>query len=428
MRRLACCAALALLAACQGDNLSCICAPVSVSTTSAWAGNDVILSSIAFVGADSAPLVLSDAETLAVRSVGPESIAVSAPLRDGYHSLDVVLLSGEVLTTEAVRSFGFVSLGSGPLITGYSQPWPGNGHPSLLAYVSGRVVVADLRTGIVTPLGSPADTGYTPCFPGPATSAPDPSILTLGRRTSCRPLAVRPTDPFTVLDSAPTYTDVFPALYMGPGRWIIHQKTWVTVVAGSTTYTDYCQASGYSFQPGPPPARFVVPIMCNNPAGNPVYDSKTGLHAYTMPFAQSILGAAFTDAGDTLFVFGGAITPFDHHTLWAVDAATGTRLDSVTIPDQTRVGDVALDPNGRWIYVAAGMYGGPPQPSEAKVWVFDRRTLALVAELRAPELSDNSRLIYRRLVVGSDRILYLVMNTYYQTAPGATVYRWSLMP
>lgn len=120
--------------------------------------------------------------------------------------------------------------------------------------------------------------------------------------------------------------------------------------------------------------------------GMPVIDAATAMVAYRVPSLAWSEGAAFSAGGDTLFVAGGDSVTGGRCWMFALQASDGVVLDSV--PLAVRPGDLALDPGGRWIYVA-GQYAS----YHVSYWVvasglevLDRRTLRPVSVMQSDSL------------------------------------------
>ena len=423
--------ALALVASCRADQLAYEEVPVTVSANEVWGGTPLVFTSAAFTGVDSVPLlVTAGPETLQVSSAGVNAFAVIMPQNDGFYTLDVTLHEGERMTPVDIRVHGFLSGSQGPRVSGRVQPVAGFSNPTGIVFMDRRLAVFNLKTGTAVPLGSPSDTGFgSGCSTGVIPAATNPLVVTVSRpgtpSVPCQVYAVTIGSALTFLDSSQVSTGFADAsIYLGSGRWVIGRKNASIVITGpGVSYDDGCTGAR-GMVAAPPPAYLVVPIACFRQGGVPVWDPRTGLHAYVLDHVGSVDAAAFSEAGDTLFIGARGSGSSPDVWLFVVDAATGAIRDSVSLPffaDQGAYSDIAVDPNGRWLYVAHSSFGG-----SITVSVFDRATLGAVATLRTGNFSAYPFWLWR-LVVGADRVLYLA-TTELSPDNGSMVYRWSLMP
>ncbi len=418
--------------ACRADRITDARTTV-VSARDAWSGGTLLLTSAAFGGADSMPVVTIGHDTLSVQSVRPESIAVQLIDTNGTVQLSVHLKSG-VQLVDSVRVYGFVGAGAGPgpAVTGWLYPWPTRGAGTALGFQSGRLVLLDFGLKTSSPLAPDTGLGHG-CLSGPVPSASGPGLVvvsslvgsgTVGSSASCGPLiALAVGSGSAVPDTGPPPDAGWPSVHLSRGVWLIGHKYSMDIVVGSVPTGFRTTAAGI---PCSQPAGFVVsprgdrvvPGRCGAAGGVPVFGLDTAGAAYTVTAIRETWGGEFTAGGDTLFQ--AADDSVGQSTLLELDAASGRVLARVPIDE---IGlDVRIDPNGAWIYVA-GAAGGAGAPF---VSVFDRTTLARVATLRIPagavypltgdfEMVSNAR----------DRRLYLTIND--RSAP-VSVYTFDLMP
>lgn len=426
MKRLAVTVA-ALVLGCRGESTSPY-HTITLSASEAWAGSPVVLTSPAFTGLDTLPVrVFTGANELIFIPLGATKIAVLMPQNDGAYALDVELHGGDILRTDHIRVHGFLGAAPGPPVSGRVQPAYGYARPAAIGYGPiGRLTLFNPTTGTTAPLGAVLDVGFgDACLPGVMPAAANPSIITLGRRTTanvCAVLAANVGTTVTVLDSSRFQGgDIYPSMYLGGGRWILGRQGSMVVVTGpASSYALPCDVLDIVAAPSPGIA--VVPVACDNQGGVPIIDRTSGLPQLVLGNVRQINAAAFSPAGDTLYYAGLTNEASPQTMLFAADPVTGTVLDAAPIPALRASVDMTADPNGRWLYLV----DGDPSADSVEVKVFDRATLDYAAIWHAPNLTIPGGLGLWRLIVGADRVLYLVATTYYPIA-GSYVYRWALI-
>ena len=432
MRKLFATGALLLVGSCSGESGvgPCACAVPTVSATAAWGGSEVIVTSPDFIGPDTVPVVLARAETLAVRAVGPESIAVMLPSNDDAFELSLKMRGGAEMRTPSIRVYGFLGESNLPEISGAMEPYPYAGNPVGLAYYHGQVARINLRTNAVAPFGSSADTGYsTGCMMGPVVSVQGPDRITVGRG-GCRAY-VLDVATMALVDTGPLFNSAFSAINVGPGRWIASRKNLQFVqTAPGTSYDDPC-GEGWGFIVAPAPQTAIVSINCDARSGTaavPVWDRGTLQHQYMIAATRKIEAGAFSGSGDTLYVLGRT-SAGSLPAIWAVNSATGAVLDSALIDSLGDINAMAIDAARGRLYVAEGsFYAGKPFTMR----VYDLPHLARRATMRLPspvQVTGDYRLQLWRLIVGADGILYQAMTSWFDPVDQPPMlYRWSLLP
>ncbi len=347
-----------------------------------WSGGTLLLRSAAFVGADSVPLIVVGAETLAVKSLSPGSALIQLPDTNGVITLSVRFRTGGDAVA-SVRVHGFAAAGPGPRVDGVPFPWP-PGAPTALALQDGRLVLVDFRSNAATPLTPDTNLGL-PCLNGPVPSMAEPGLVVIAPRPnrSCGPVIAVPVGASSALpDTGPAApASGYPAIHLGRGRWLISLKNSFSLFVGSAS-GGFTQSQVQCIEPTTfaisPRGDRVIPTQCwMGPAGGvPVMDPAAPGVAFTVAGLMGEGGAAFSDAGDTLFVAGE--DPAYGYDLFALSATSGATLWSGSREGAGYLG-VAVDPGRPWLYVA-DMAAGRPY-----VDVYDRKSLARVARLWMPQ-------------------------------------------
>jgi hypothetical protein len=403
-----------------------------------WSGGTLVLYSPSFTGADSVPTVTVGADTLSVRSLGPDSVAVQLPDTDGSLLLSVRTTSRGT-AREQVQVHGLAAVRDGPVLDefGLAYPWPDNGNPTALAVQFGRLVQLDLRTFTIsgplapdTGLGCPnLNVGYAPV---PSATAPG-LVVVIG---DCRfdgwlAVAVAPgVAPDTGPDGAGEV-----AVHLSRGKWLI-----ATSPAGFRVYT---RTDSGTFTQGPfdqweadgavvsPRGDRVAPTWAHTglPPGPPVYDPRTAEVAFSVAAFPHWGGpAAFTPEGDTLFMAG--LDSANQAEVVALDATSGTvlaRAPLVLTDFYQRLGGLAVDQLRPFVY-ALGWSDAP------YLDVLDRTTLLRVATLRTPpriagtldgRVGDGW--VWTIVISSLDRRLYAIaQTTSFRASP--LVFEYELMP
>lgn len=423
---------LSALVSCRADRITSA-TPTVISATDAWSGGTLVLASASFAGADSLPVVVMGAETLAARVAGPDSIRVQLPDTNGLVVLRARLKAGTELV-DSVRVHGFVSAGSapGPAMTGWLYPWPHRGAGTAVAFQGGRLVLVDLGLNTSPPLTPDTGLGHG-CLNGPVPSATVPGLIVVsslvgsgmvGATAVCGPMiALSVGSSSAAPDTGPPPDGTWPAAHLGPGVWLISHK-WTsdvvvrlpsggfdTTVSGIPCY----QPAGFAFSPR---GDRVVPGRCWSPSGIPVVNPASGAVAYYLTGFRETWAGEFSAGGDTLFQ--AAEDSAGQNALFVVDPTTGRILSRVPL-DELGL-DVRVDPNGSWVYVG-GAVGGMGAPFVA---VFDPRSLARVATLRLPAgVAYPTGGDFEMVSNAQTRRLFLTVND--RAAPVA-VYTFELMP
>jgi hypothetical protein len=431
---------VALLAGCRSEGITSTDPPMTLASVEAWSGGTLSLmanglpfdSGLAVVVAgDTLPLMPLDSNTY-----------LAGPLRDTSGVFDVMLQSGSrSIPLGTVRIRGFIRARPGPDLVGWPIRTIGSLVPTFIASGASGIVRVDLRFGTTQMLVPSASDPQ--CIPGFGVGSALEGFVTggnvfyLGGPVSppCTHLIART---FTALtDTFPGGS--FPAAQLGPGHWVIlggtHQsyQLWqrqpgggVAQVGADIACVEPAAALVFS-----PRGDRVIPPDCNGTT--PVFDVPGFQLAYTIP--SNGVGAAFTPGGDSLFIVGAGYPP---QRLLLLDATDGHQMGAATIPSQPAKGilggpDVMADPVLPWVYVVGWINGEGPNIGPV-VWVYDRRTLALVAEMRAPSSVAAANPYWNGFALMPDPLehrLYVIdVNGYFGNAPPSrtTIYEFEVGP
>ena len=426
--------ALVCASACKTDRITTT-DPSVTAVAEVWSGGGLMLSSPSFTGADSTPIVMAGAETLAVRRAGPDSVSLQMPDTDGLVTLAVGLRDGG-RTLLQVRVHGVTASGVGPALTeryGYEPqlyPWPGSATSTALALDHGRLVLVDLADNTISVALAP-DTGLG-CDRNflPVPSVTTPGLITVAQLRfpagPCELLAVPMAPSAALPDTGPSYGG-YPAIHLARGKWLVggHKGAGLVIYTGSpaggfTATPPILTDPGFGFRISPRGDRVVPTEYYWAPGGVPVFDVGSSGVAFSLGL-QTTWGAAFTSGGDTLFVTGQDSA--QGNVLLSLDAASGVLFGRVLL--QGTGYSAVADPARPWVYVASLDATGP------YVDVFDRSSLTRVTTLRASasalrgfDLNYDWELLWPTLVLNAvTRRLYLV----FMSVP-TYVFQFDLMP
>jgi hypothetical protein len=377
-------AVLLVVAACRSPIYDAVDPVVSITTPRVWVGADIVLTSPAFSGADTLPLVLLGDDILTVRYAPPDAVRAIAPRRLGTLELRVGFPGRGPLPFGPVSLHGaLVANRLAPVPYATAMAWP-YGEGTFLAGVRGRLTKIDVFSGAETPMI--ADSLYdTSCGWGPwpagyrALVLPAPVAGTSrGAADHCRLLAVR--EDGEVFDSLPGASSnfMFPSARLADGSWIRNHAKGGTDLFPRLAGGRY----GLLWTAGllevwrliaSPDGRYVFGAVANT-----YTDSLAILRAGGLGAPGLLVGtggseaAAFSESGDTLVVhprFGAQlllVRSLDGHVLAAV-------------PDTVAYSDFAFDSGHPWLYAASVDSGGVA----ISVTVYDLRTLEVATVLHA---------------------------------------------
>lgn len=383
MRRWACLAVL--LGACERP-VDVPIAPVSLVSDDVWSGSELRMTSPGFVpSAARVPVVLLDADTLALRRLDDTTFVAPLPDRPGPHALRVRSpLVLPLQTTVTLR--GFLNSETGPGMSGRTEPGIeptelfGSGPDGLrrwnvatgetFDYPDTLHMVADAR-GV-----------------GPGIHRGHVVLQTrVGGTTPRRVWMIWRMWPNVVLvDTMPSEvsSDRFVAA-LAFRRYAFPASHWFLLRACDGTpcaAQNLTAESGFDVVRSPRGDRAALLAHVVPDSGAPIVDIASGTTAYFVPPLRSATGAAFTGDGDTLFLAGNdRPAGLGVSLLLAVRASDGQLLVSDTLSYRTC--GAALDQSRPWLYVAGIRLEGPGV-FRSVLGVFDRRTLAPITMLHVP--------------------------------------------
>lgn len=419
-----------VVAACRSPVYDAVDPVVSIETPHVWVGADIVLTSLAFFGTDTLPLVLLGDDTLAVRYSPPDTVRAIAPRRLGTFELRVGFPGREPLPFGSVSLHGaLVANRLAPVPDATAMAWP-YGEGTFLAGVAGRLTRFDVFAGTQTPIF--ADSLYDRwCGWGPwpagnrALVLPAPVAGTSrGAANHCRPLAVRQDG--EVIDSLPgAYSNfLFPSARLADGSWIRNHAK------GGTDLFPKLPGGGYGFLwtagllevwrlIASPDGRYVFGADANT-----YTDSLAILRAGGLGAPGLLVGtggsraAAFSESGDTLVV-----RPRSGAQLLLVRSLDGSIL--ATVPTTVEYKDLAFDSGRPWLYAASVDSGNVG----ISVTVYDLRTMEVATVLRATGSAPPQRAatVYLALDLWHRRLNAFLTDDISNPNPGAG-FSFELMP
>jgi hypothetical protein len=361
--------------------------PVALLTPDVWSGGEAVLASAAFTPDRGLPVVLLNDDTLVVRRLDDTTVAARLPDLPGTQVLHV--LTQDVLDFPIVVELrGFESAGSGPILSGRLQVLAGV-RPTVVGTGVTGAVVWNLQTTIGTPL---PDSLHDPMCAGGV----GPSYAGITLVPSCQyadrwwSWRLRPTVELVDDSLCGGWYNAF-AVELGHGRGLAlgTDEVWLSYRDGLTcsrSHLVWAGASDVVISPRGDRAAIIAQgygsrhylDTANAPLGMPVIDVEGGRIAYEVGSLHGPSGAAFSNEGDTLFVVGRDASG-RQEVLLALRAADGQLLRSLVVPLKSWA--IAVDPVRPWVYV-----GGYTLPEgRTQLLVFDRKSLALLASVGAPD-------------------------------------------
>jgi hypothetical protein len=348
---------------------------VRVANPVAWPGGDLVVVSRALASQPALPVVLLDTLHLTVTRRNDSTVAARLPDTSGVFALHVQLQGGQ--RVGSVRLVGFVGRTDAPPLTGWPLP-SAPSSPVVVAAAESTLVQIDMRTGDTTGFGIHHN-GACAVSPGP--SYRPSTVVAQAFAGGCqRAFAWSLASPGAPVDSGPN-TSVADRIWaeLSAGMWLAaaHHGIRVYRPADSTLTEQIESGERVIFSPD---RSLAVVLSTSAPNGLPVIASATGSVTYRVPLVKSE-GIVFSPDGDTIFAAGRAnVTPGEPERLLAVAAGSGqVEIDTpITSPE---LWDLALDPDGPWLYGVALTAGQGWQPI---IHVFDRATLSQVASIRPP--------------------------------------------
>jgi len=397
---------------------------VRISTPVVWTSSRVVLTSPDLAGPDTLPVVVIGTDTVSVRFAPPDSLIATAPSSPGLFGV-LVGFRGQ-----APSIVGTVTLAGGYAgewdvgpVSGRPQLWPGAPQTSFAIPADTGLAIVDPRLRMMRRvLGRSYQDASCMTGVGPAAGG----RVAVG---SCGGTLSVSLDPVAVADTGPAGAGRF-AAQLAPGRWLAAWQHGVASFLRNATGGWDTAAIAYHIEEpldiavSPTGARAVIVGRDALGTGMPVFSPSSADPAYFLAGLHEIDGAAFNEAGDSLFVLGPS-------TLSIVRAQDGVILAS--IPSWTNAYRVVLDPGGKWIYLAGEVpQPGVPYVSQAPaLQVLDRATLAPVTTIHAPFGTDLGGSDLYPVLSPSEHRLYVVATCAFCNASRGTtvpVYAFDLMP
>lgn len=348
-----------------------------VSSPHAWSGGSVEIVSTDF-GDSALPDVVIAGDTLVAERLDDTTLRVDIPsLKYGTYPVLLVGTGFEKIIGDVVVH-GFIESKPMPGIVGYPMVWPPTGlNPTVLTNQGNHLAFIDLRTG--ASFAFPDSVHDTNCADGPGPTYQWDRVLLAALRMSANGVGcvfdawILSSDlKLTLLDTAVTYgslgSEISPSVSMSVGAHDI----WTT--GGTAPFTGrYEDTRNIRLCPKANIATIVASFTHDN--GLPFFDGTTGGLRFAVPELSSGDGAAFTSGCDTVYVAGRDRT--DANTvLIGLTTADGQVFRADTLP--TTSSDVALDPTGRWLFLASYSNAGPV------ILVLDRATFERLGTLAFP--------------------------------------------
>ena len=364
-----------LLAGCSDPPVQPDPQPFVVENDDVWSGSSITVRSAGFVGAD--PAVLLDADTLAFTRVNDSTLSVALPDLPGTHQLHIA--SPSVLSTPVpVHLNGFLGAREGPVFMGRAV----RGAELTEVYGSGPTGLRRWNVSTGATLDYPDSMHTETCSRGVG-AGPHIGELVLLHGDCSTPRwwlwRIEPT--VALLDTtqlgSPRFVDV-----LGPGRYVLPGSHMTVIIVCDTTcvQSDTRGESGFDVVHSPTGHRAVPLAYVVSDTGAPVIDGTTGRLGYYVPQLESVLGAAFSESGDTLYLTGedNVFTP-GVNLLLAARAGDGSPLMVDTLSFNSC--GVAVDPVRPLLYVAGNLGAGTN--GRSVLGVFDRASLEPIALLHA---------------------------------------------
>jgi hypothetical protein len=385
-------------------------ANVHLLTDDAWSGGDVTVVSTSFKSLTTLPSVQVAGIARAVRRLDDSTIAAQLPDTNGR--LSVHLASDSFLPWDAtVAVHGYVQLRNGPNLTGRIQAT--SAAHLVLATGDNGLVEFDANTNSITRQWSET-VQSTDCASTVGPSVRPEQYVLAGKNAAgnCGPAGVAVwqygsalTRTANVPCTSPTY-DVFAEI--GPGGVVCGGVgSFASSLQISRCSSGLCptlrvfsnprlQVTGIAIDPS---GRRAVPFS----SSSFLIDATTGDSIAPLPFMQSgqmrVTDVAWSAGGDTAYVLADAFGANGGSVVLMMNAVSGARLASVTVPAAIgATAGVAHDPTRPWILVASRF--GYATPALA---VLDAQTLATIAILKPPGLTaiqtnycDDSKIVFNQ--------------------------------
>lgn len=372
-------AALGTLIACRSDQ------PVGLHTSPPvprlavvpqWAGGEVRIIDAAFSGVATLPTVTAGSESLSVRRVDDSTLSARMPAFSGSY---VIKIQGAsyVATLGPITLFGYRDELLGPYMSGLAA-WvnPGaGGDPIVFSSGDSGGVLVDLSTNTV--MGTVPDSITSPdCAQSPGASYRGAGYFALQGKvggTCVSPISWQVYPSLVRADTSPiSGVQWYVIAEVASKRWFsdVNNHSYVYDCSTACTSRSWLDPSGpTAVLIGAGNSRFTWMVQNYPGSGSlaAVLNSTALDTAYTMPAVGSLLSAAFSIGGDTMFTFAEdtALEAGGYHgfSMLALRASDGTVLHRAPLDTvgfgfarpSSWVSGMALDPTRPWLYLLAGV-------------------------------------------------------------------------
>lgn len=400
-------------------------APVTPVLSAVWSGGTADLYSAAFVGADTVPQVLLGPHALSAVRLDTFLVRVTLPDTTGVLDLTVHFADGRERPAGQVHAYGYSDSYLGPDMGGNAIPTADGTH--ILSNGDSGLFEFDprTRTGIYAlPLAKHDPT----CALAPALSLVPGAVVGVG--TGCRYRVYDLASPHNLIDTTFAAGQNHSAAYVGPGRIIVNTSCCTIGYNGASQTTLERLSETAQFIPSPAGNRLFPVDGSANVDAVPVYNPLTFTVAYMLPGVYDINGVAFSKTGDTAFIRAKTHSP-PYYLFRLIEPNTGTTLAETALATGGGERHLVAEPDRPWLYLP-GTCGTAPSVV-ACVTVVDRRSLQVVAVLRAPgsSVAVDFQLSLVPVLSLNERRLYLVNVRGWRppfSAVASPVYVFDLLP
>jgi hypothetical protein len=391
-----------------------------------------VLTSPDLTGSDTLPLVVVGTDTVTARYAPPDSLIATAPAKPGLFDVRVAFRGQSPTAVGMVQlAGGYAGVWTVGPIGGRPQAWPGSPQTSFAVAMDSGLALVDPRLRTIRRVLP--DTLFDINRLNGVGPAAGGRIVGVSWRGAT--LALTP-EPLSVqTDTGPLVGGYRFAAQLAPGRWLLAYHHGVASYLRNASggwdvaTTAYHIEEPFDVVVSPLGDRTVIVGRDVLGTGMPVFSAPSPNPAYFLSGFHEIWGAAFSDAGDTLFVVGPAAAD-SQPNLAIVAASDGRVLKSIRAWWGTY--RLMLDPAGRWIYLvgaaqdtSSGRFGY--NNLHPALEVLDRATLKRIALLLGDESSQvGTSDIYPILSPAEPRIYYVITCAFCGAGP-ASIYAFDLM-
>jgi hypothetical protein len=342
-----------------------------------WSGSELTIRSRGLRGLADLPTVLLDGFALPTRRVDDTTLAAAIPDAPGAHQVRLAA-AGFDQRSVIVYLRGFMGHVEGPELSGRTEP----GRDPRYVFGSGPRSLRrwNVATNKAVDLGDTVHAVSCAHGIGPGPNLGEIVVLAGGCSGRWTVWHTEPLYPLGDTAGAAAATERLVAI-LAAGRSVVLGGAAVAVnacTAGTCTSESVPGTEGRDVVRSPRGDRAaLLTRLVGDPGtpGSPVVDVALGTIAYRATALREAWGAAFSAAGDTLYLAG--TTPAGRFALAALRAADGAALAARALDFAPCA--VAVDPGGEWLYVA-----GLAESGQSRVQVFKRTSLHAVATLHVP--------------------------------------------